>query len=157
MQLWSSEPHWAGPRCGTWTHGLLIPNQALYQTELIPDKPLVQAGVITKAKRRQPLKFWANNPIDVVTHSPFSSIVVLLTGIEPVTSRLSVECSSHLNYKSIYKAQFLFCKMLDSNQRPIVYQTIALPGELISLQVVSLLDVSWMQPKDSNLVSSLWG
>ena len=36
----------------------------------------------------------------------------------------------------------MFCKMLDSNQRPIVYQTIALPGELISLQVVDLLDVS---------------
>ena len=33
--------------------------------------------------------------------------------------------------------------MLDSNQQPIVYQTIALPGELISLQVVDLLDVSF--------------
>ena len=36
----------------------------------------------------------------------------------------------------------ILCKMLDSNQPPIVYQTIALPGELISLQVVDLLDVS---------------
>ena len=33
-----------------------------------------------------------------------------------------------------FKTQCLFCKMLDSNQRPIVYQTIAHPSELISLQ-----------------------
>ena len=26
-----------GPGCGTWTHGLLVPNQARYQTSLSPD------------------------------------------------------------------------------------------------------------------------
>ena len=40
----------------------------------------------------------------------------------------------------------ILCKLLDSNQSPIVYQTIALPCELNSLQVVSLLDVSlWLR------------
>lgn len=47
----------------------------------------------------------------------------------------------HLCHPAIYKTLIL-CKMLDSNQRPIVYQTIALPCELISLQAVDLLDVS---------------
>ena len=50
-----------------------------------------------------------------------------------------------LSYGPIYKALFL-CKMLDSNQRPIDYQSIALPGELISLQVVEFADVPlWLR------------
>ena len=67
------------------------------------------------------------------------------TGIEPVTRGFSVHCYYLLSYGPIYKTLIL-CKMLDSNQSPIVYQTIALPCELNSLQVVSLLDVSlWLR------------
>ena len=60
--------------------------------------------------------------------------MVRISGFEPLTPALSARCSNLLSYIRIYKAQFLFCKMLDSNQQPIVYQTIALPSELISLQ-----------------------
>ena len=62
-------------------------------------------------------------------------------GIEPATRGFSVHCCYLLSYGPIYKTLIL-CKMLDSNQPPIVYQTIALPCELNSLQVVDLLDVS---------------
>ena len=83
------------------------------------------------------------------------SLLVGPTGIEPVTRGFSVHCYYLLSYGPIYEALIL-CKMLDSNQRPIVYQTIALPGELISLQVVGLLNMPlWMQSEDSNLVSRL--
>ena len=63
--------------------------------------------------------------------------MVRISGFEPLTPALSARCSNLLSYIRICKAQFLFCKMLDSNQRPIVYQTIALPSELISLQKLS--------------------
>lgn len=48
------------------------------------------------------------------------------------------------------KALFL-CEMLDSNQRPIDYQSIALPSELTSLQIVEFADVPlWGQVLESN-------
>ena len=70
-----------------------------------------------------------------------------------------------------YKTQFLFCKMLDSNQRPIVYQTIAHPSELISLQSYLLcvsytkyktkgeiIMISWLREVGLEpTISSLWG
>ena len=48
--------------------------------------------------------------IDIKTHKVFITIVVRLTGFEPVTFRLSVECSSQLSYKRIWISE------LDSNQ-----------------------------------------
>ena len=103
--------------------------------------------------RNQPDSITSYVTIHLVQRVWFAPLVGQ-AGIEPATRGFSVHCYYLLSYGPIYKTLIL-CKMLDSNQRPIVYQTIALPGELISLQVVELLDVSWMQSKDSNLVSSL--
>ena len=80
-----------GPGCGTWTHGLLIPNQARYQTAPIPD---VWGSVLDQPKLQ--------GPCSDLNRSLF--LLVLQTGIEPVTSRLSVVYSNHLSYWSIFKA-----------------------------------------------------
>ena len=80
-----------GPGCGTWTHGLLIPNQARYQTAPIPD---IWGSVLDQPKLQ--------GPCSDLNRSLF--LLVLQTGIEPVTSRLSVVYSNHLSYWSIFKA-----------------------------------------------------
>ena len=73
------------------------------------------------------------------------SLLVGPTGIEPVTRGFSVLCYYLLSYGPIYETLIL-CKLLGSNQRPIVYQTIAHPAELNSLQVVDLLNTSlWLR------------
>ena len=56
----------------------------------------------------------------------------------------------------IFKTQCLFCKMLDSNQRPIVYQTIAHPSELISLQSY-LLCVPYTTNKNERRIIMILG
>ena len=51
----------------------------------------------------------------------------------------------------------LFCKMLDLNQLPIVYQTIALPYELISLQKLIAVRAFKQKRKENHYDSWLRG